>query len=1219
MSQNACTSCQDSTRQFIGKKDDTIEVYALRAGPHLDSVFQLGVAHAHIVGNLPRPDLIVGLSSGAVHAAAIAEILRAKTELQGVENERDAELHRFRDILYAYQDFATDLQAAALPDAFEADAGKPLQPNPQAIHFFGERASRLQALASRSGLIALMNDLFSQSMTVQTVTRLVRAVAGWIAAAERPPKERRRERRRETWYVLKALRDAPGECIQFAADFIRAWICGTARLANKTLESSGVRYKRLLRFVLQRLEGRHSKGYTAGEIIFSRPRESLIGNAAKIAAYALGSLAVIGGWIGFTFFIHWIFGVANLVVTGVAGWLLMMELMKLSEHLATVPHPDRILAYYDLQRDLGSNYLITDLFIRLFDPTYYGTLDMNEVVDRAMRRAEPEREREEPKRRTFADYAKNKGEDEKGEADDAKSEIHVVPFVADLQTGKMVRVEATNSIVDGLRAAVSRLPFLPAVQLTRDGKTSYYVDASNISSDAAISAIDVLRRDIHPDALSARIFNVAPITLREPPSPARHPLQGTVDVALGGLELARFRDADDERGIIASKNDLMPERTREPERGSAGRRRALRCFGMEKDEPVHFVKADLVDIAPDYALHTSAEFLRAPTKEARQAIIAKAVAEGCRATLAAHSGRAGFGCRAMLGTWSADPGATEVCRHCAVYRHPWAAPRIDVSEPPLARPPSPESTKSGPTINLLFSGGVFRGVFQIGVLNALSELEVSAYSIAGSSVGSIVAAMGAKLFGLRDLQQRRLEVGGLAGTFLTLDQLIITDRFADFIRRFTLRAAEAKFSLRDTDYFFRNYDRDSAEFDAVARRVVGGIEHLFYVSPFELADLVREIRQQNYPRAYALLCRYAQEICDRGNVPFEVLGAEPLSLLIKQHVLKEEQRDRRAHGVHLGDVGSGDLAFLLTATNFTTRELQVIGSKAEDRHRVALLEALLASSAFPAIFRPRWAREIYFGNNSIEQFVDGGILDNLPLRAIVDHLYEAASNLEIEFRPTPRQPHLILAASLEPETEDLDPAEADRVGDSWRAASRRAQRLRYNQKIDRFRNAQRDLRYLYNRYAKERGIAVGAYTLDMEAVIVKPKWLCGTLAFHPMLGFRRKRQAASIAHGCAATFQTIARIVADENDASSRWPSDAWKMQVGQIDVEHARDLTPIDDPAQREKGRCHFRASSDAVCPFSRPFLDAHTKLNETVKCEIASIYELCGLKSTHVSPPKR
>src|SRR2546422_1067881 len=79
----------------------------------------------------------------------------------------------------------------------------------------------------------------------------------------------------------------------------------------------------------------------------------------------------------------------------------------------------------------------------------------------------------------------------------------------------------------------------------------------------------------------------------------------------------------------------------------------------------------------------------------------------------------------------------------------------------------------------------------------------------------------------------------MAATFLALDRLILTDRFADFIRRFTLRAAATRFSPRDADQLFRRYDDSSTDlFGQKARRVLAGLERLFYVSPFDVEELV---------------------------------------------------------------------------------------------------------------------------------------------------------------------------------------------------------------------------------------------------------------------------------------------------------------------------------------------------------------------------------------------
>src|SRR5205807_2069069 len=135
-----------------------------------------------------------------------------------------------------------------------------------------------------------------------------------------------------------------------------------------------------------------------------------------------------------------------------------------------------------------------------------------------------------------------------------------------------------------------------------------------------------------------------------------------------------------------------------------------------------------------------------------------------------------------------------------------------------------------PLVSLLFGGGVFRGVFHMGVINALNEVGLYPDIVAGSSVGSIVAAMVAQVFS-NPVSQRR-EIAHLAATFLSIDRLVLTDRLADFVRRLTLHAAETKFSLSDLDHLFRRYSEESgANFNRRSRVVSARLERLTHVSP----------------------------------------------------------------------------------------------------------------------------------------------------------------------------------------------------------------------------------------------------------------------------------------------------------------------------------------------------------------------------------------------------
>jgi hypothetical protein len=46
----------------------------------------------------------------------------------------------------------------------------------------------------------------------------------------------------------------------------------------------------------------------------------------------------------------------------------------------------------------------------------------------------------------------------------------------------------------------------------------------------------------------------------------------------------------------------------------------------------------------------------------------------------------------------------------------------------------------------------------------------------------------------------------LAATYLALDRFVLTDRIADFVRRFTIRASNADFSVSDVDLVLRRFE-----------------------------------------------------------------------------------------------------------------------------------------------------------------------------------------------------------------------------------------------------------------------------------------------------------------------------------------------------------------------------------------------------------------------------
>jgi predicted acylesterase/phospholipase RssA len=557
------------------------------------------------------------------------------------------------------------------------------------------------------------------------------------------------------------------------------------------------------------------------------------------------------------------------------------------------------------------------------------------------------------------------------------------------------------------------------------------------------------------------------------------------------------------------------------------------------------------------------------------------------------------------GTLTADPSKREASRDWELARQTWGRSW------PHPRGGVPGTERA--TVSFLFSGGVFRGVYQMGVLNALNLVGLRPDVIAGASVGSITAAMIARVFREPHDSERVARIARLAATYLALDRLILTDRFADFIRGFTVRAASTRFSLNQADRVFRAFDKPvPAEFDRELRAVAAGLERLFYISPFELKDLVEAVRRRKVSRSLGLLADYLQEWLGRMGVGNQVLGAEPLSLLIAEHVLDGlPGYDLERPGTIPFDVFTEDgIYFLATATNLTRGRLEILGDPSCDRssgQKPVLLDGLLASSAFPGVFRPRWSWEIMPAAETADQYIDGGVTDNLPLDAVAQFLNRAAMADVVSARPAGGSvPHLLLCASLEPRLPILDEAEQHALRFNWPALWRRAGQLGYNKKIDLYAKIQRSIRQAVGNNPSPRRWT----PLDLEVVAVKPEWLCSTFAFHPMLNFRRRRQAQSIAHGCASTLMELARPIAD--DRAGRWKS-AWGIDQSRLPDVNVASRTDPYVPLPVGPDECWFKPG--VTCPFSRTGL-ARAGLHDATANEVQSIYTLCGRPDTHRAP---
>jgi len=541
--------------------------------------------------------------------------------------------------------------------------------------------------------------------------------------------------------------------------------------------------------------------------------------------------------------------------------------------------------------------------------------------------------------------------------------------------------------------------------------------------------------------------------------------------------------------------------------------------------------------------------------------------------------------------------------------------------------PKSGARASGPTVSLLFSGGVFRGVYQMGVVNALHEMKLRPDLIAGASVGSITAAMVADAFARDTELEQKARICRLASVYLTIDRLVMTDRLADFVRNLTLRAADTQFSVLEADRLFRKYDAPNwVKFDRTARHVIAGIERLLYVSPYELNRLVRAFRTQDLAVTAGALHRIVQQYLDRMQIGGEALGAEALELLIREYVIGDRESTNPA-GFTIDELRmQSNVQFLATATNLTRGRLDVFGEKptTDARSSAVLLEVLLASSAFPGVFRPRWSWEAEPSDGRPAQYIDGGVTDNLPLDAVSQFLERTASAGLIV--GSPAAPHLVIAASLEVNAPQyiLD-FTREQLKQSWIVLSKRAKALGYNRKLDTYVDAQDRMRSVVSQLSAADRKSLSFTPVDLKVVAVKPNWLCGTFAFHPMLGFSRDRQARSIAHGCASTLLRIAQVAKDPDERA--WMA-AWNLNADELP--QVTDWATAFELPRPPRGKCWLREGKD--CPFSA---DTLRQMNAALQAQLAKgerpakncgeiseemisaldrIYQVCPQRATHL-----
>jgi predicted acylesterase/phospholipase RssA len=445
---------------------------------------------------------------------------------------------------------------------------------------------------------------------------------------------------------------------------------------------------------------------------------------------------------------------------------------------------DRFLEYFCLKKELGDSYTLEQAFVRFFDRDYYGRSSMDRALVTGLshdrnRPQVPSPGPEEHKKRLsiFAQHAEEKGE----------FPIHVVPVAANLKDCELGNLPDDTPVVDALLAATALVPFFKA----REVKGEFYIDGANVSSEPIRQAMRFLQTNvgrIADDILEIIVYSVAPFPIKgavkAPHAGGRAKIYSrVVDIALRASALAQLRDAQLDQELMRLYNKVLPQ-----------------------DKPIWwhdnipYFRAEPVPIATQSRSTLTNASL--PPVRRRNTISCSIVIRSLR-----EANKARLPQRKMDD--DQEPGVSEICRACRGKRskgtpgvqlqvpkswtgdvttvHPCACPPhqtdSDKASPQTALPGESLQNSSAATdgsgkaqVALLFSGGVFRGVFQIGVANALALVLNKPHIVAGASVGSVTASLVAQLFCEKSDNDRKVQIGRLAATYLTLDRLVLTIR-----------------------------------------------------------------------------------------------------------------------------------------------------------------------------------------------------------------------------------------------------------------------------------------------------------------------------------------------------------------------------------------------------------------------------------------------------------
>ena len=751
------------------------------------------------------------------------------------------------------------------------------------------------------------------------------------------------------------------------------------------------------------------------------------------------------------------------------------------------------------------------------------------------------------------------------------------------------------------------------------------------------------------------VYSISVDERQRPASADLEPIPDIVEAATKSMRLARRCDTELE--VLQTNFMAQIESTIRSLKTAPQTEGKPEAVAPRAGQGLRSIYAD--EIAP--ATHEPFSNLVAPTREE----VLTASAEGCRRTLGrlyareilTHHNLGSDGklaCRELLAlvaprrgealNKAEGPGCAEICRRCTAVIE---VPRELQRRPNEAAPPErggtpsvkvehfPQLSRRQPRVVLVTSGGVFRGAFHVGLAGALMEFGLKPDLIVGASVGTLMGAVTGALFHL-DRQDGRERLQQLADIFLKVDQKVAHTRsLLNAVRTLALRSTSVNLSPRDVLRILQRGARGDAGFAAVGAppALLDALADMFLLphrATAAMASLVVTGRFAKATRRFLQLVR--RETLPRLDVREALLGTSLLELRARELLALSSVAGSPAApgGAAWWRLGTGSqpfmgprhenggthIAFFGTATDLWTEKMELLGGVAPGDEPYDIVEAALASSAFPSVFSPRRESQIRPGTGRSQVvFADGGMFDNLPfipamniLRSVqMDELKPGEGK---EWVPDERlveslkerfdAPDLFIVGAL-----NVNPEETDATPVEYRNLTSILKRSRFLRDHVKIRSVERASRAVDRQIERLWSAARDAGSMDEEqrklvaglvsAAILpvfptSPEHLNPTFAFSPSTGFSPERVSRSIADGC---YQTMRGLSLDTTRLDSGQLARALNAVrgVGKLQGLHRR---VSDDPGKRRKelgtGLCPFyeKVNKETGAPerFECPFV---------------------------------